>query len=356
MHEARSTALAASYFDGTHATEHAVALRLQGGDLQISGESLERTVPAAALQWPPTGEKGMRVMHFSHGGSVHCADGAAWDAWCKASGRSGSLVERMQASWPWVLACAAALIGLLIGMQQWGIPLLAEVIVDSVPATVESAIGESALEGADRLVLGPSQMPARDQQRLRAAFARLLAAQPAGSVPSWRLEFRQSRIGPNAFALPGGVMIMTDELVALLASDDAVIMGVLAHEFGHVRHRHGLRMLVQATVLSGMAALIFGDFSNLFAAAPAVLGNSSYSRRAERQADQESARMLDAAGISPLVMVRLFERLASWRSNARDPGAARPDDEPPADWVGIGIASHPSDAERIRFFTDAARR
>jgi predicted Zn-dependent protease len=126
-------------------------------------------------------------------------------------------------------------------------------------------------------------------------------------------------------------------------------MGVLAPEFGHVQQRQGLRLLVLGTVRAGVAAVVFGDFSPVLAAAPAALGNASYSRAAEREADQVSAQMLTAAGLSPLAMVRFFEVLDT-RFQRQPPETSDLDSA----WSGISIASHPADAERIRFFRAAA--
>ena len=51
----------------------------------------------------------------------------------------------------------------------------------------------------------------------------------------YQLEFRHGGyIDANAFALPSGIIVMTDELVELAKSDDELI-SVLAHEIGHVR-------------------------------------------------------------------------------------------------------------------------
>lgn len=343
--------LAATCFDGTHALECQVTLRLVGGDLHAAGDGITRVVAAADLQWPEPNRHGTRVLHFAQGGSVQCADSAAWDAWCLANGRSPGLVARMQGSWRWVLGSVAVLVVLALALQRWGIPALADAAVAATPASVEQAIGASALDTIDRLVMEPSRLPLPEQARLQGAFVRVTEAQPPGTVPPWKLVFRHSRIGPNAFALPGGTLVMTDELVALFKDDDPVILGVLAHELGHVRRRHGLRLLVQGTVLAGVAALVFGDFSAVFAGAPAALGSAHYSRDAEREADREAAHLLTAAGISPLVMVRFFEVLADTlkrpRADKSDPGGA---------WSGLSIASHPADAERIRFFQEQARQ
>ncbi len=349
MRETDAPVLEARYFDGTHASEHPVTVQLVGQDLLVRGDGFERRVPASDVQWPEPTRHGPRVLHMASGGAVHCADGAAWDAWCRASGRAPGLVVRMQGSGRWVLASVAALVVLALALQRWGLPALAELVVAATPVSVDAAIGESALGSVDRFLLQPSQLPTAQQARLRDALRRFAAAQPPGTVPRWRLEFRSSRSGPNAFALPGGTMIMTDALATLFQHDEAVILGVLAHELGHLQHRHGLRMLVQGTVLTGVAAVVFGDFSALFAAAPALLGNASYSRAAEREADRVSARMLKAAGMSPLAMVRFFEVMAEQRrQNGQDTS------EGDSAWSGISIASHPADAERIRFFRAAA--
>ncbi|MGD9832902.1 MAG: M48 family metallopeptidase, partial [Piscinibacter sp.] len=105
------------------------------------------------------------------------------------------------------------------------------------------------------------------------------------------------------------------------------------------RHRDGMRMLIQASAVGVLASVVVGDFNSLLATVPVVLGQSAYSRDAERRADEESARLLRDAGLSPAVMVGFFEKLAKEQGEHR---------------LGIAIASHPADEERIRFFREAA--
>ncbi len=358
--------LAASYFDGASARARPVTLQVEGGELVINGEGIHRRVALRKVQWPERTRHGTRVAHFTDGGSVQCADAAAWDDWSRASGRRDSLVVTMQQSWRWVIASAMALVVLLAAIQQWGLPVAARAVVAVTPLSVDSSLGETSLAVIDEHLMRPSKLPLAEQARLRDAFSKAVAAMPPGSVPAWQLVFRRSRIGPNAFALPGGTMVMTDELVELVGRDDKVITAVLAHELGHVRHRHGLRMLVQATALSGLAAMVVGDFSTVLAGVPVLLGQASYSRDAEREADGEAVLILKAAGISPAVMVTMFEKIAAQRNEAAKSGKAGKPDEPvegaPAgdklpeqdSWLGIAFASHPADAERIRYFTEAA--
>jgi len=350
-----SKGLAASYFDGVTARAQAATLRLVAGDLILTGEGFERCVCASDVQWPERTRHGLRVAHFADGGSVQCADAAVWDAWRQYSGQSDSWVVKAQQSWRSVLVSLLLLALLGTAVYQWGLPWAARALVAATPQSVDSSLGQASLSAIDESLMQPSELPLDEQARLSAAFARALAAQPVGTVPVWQLVFRKSRIGPNAFALPGGTMVMTDEMVTLVGADDKVITAVFAHELGHVRHRHGLRMLVQATVIAGVSSVVLGDFSTLQAGVPLLLGQASYSRDAEKEADAEAVRILQAAGISPGVMVTLFEKLAAENKPAASDRKDSVDSTAQSSWLGIAFASHPSDADRIAYFKQAAR-
>ncbi len=51
-------------------------------------------------------------------------------------------------------------------------------------------------------------------------------------------------IGPSAFALPSGTVIMTDELVDLV-DQKGELEALFAHKIAHVTNRHGLRSALQ---------------------------------------------------------------------------------------------------------------
>ncbi len=352
--------ITADYFDGRSARAHVVQLSLSDGELSLRGDGILLRVPAHQVEWPERMRHGPRIARLPDGGSLQCHDSPAWDAWARAGGRGESWVVGAQQSWRWVLASVLGLSVLLAAMYLWGVPWLARVAVAATPLSVDQAIGESALQSLDTQWLRPSKLPAEQQQRLRAAFARATAALPPGSVPAHRLEFRSGPIGPNAFALPGGTMVLTDALVELVQGDEAVIVGVLGHELGHVQHRHGLRLLVQAGAIAAVSSVVLGDFSTLLAGAPVLLGQASYSRDAEREADAFAVTVLKAAGFSPAVMVTFFEKVSARRSPAKEGKEATPQGGSGAgdegSGLGIAIASHPADAERIRYFRDAAAR
>jgi predicted Zn-dependent protease len=242
----------------------------------------------------------------------------------------------------WPLAILGAVIlALAVAAYTYGIPLATRMILAAVPMSVDQAIGDLSFQSMDGTVLTPSKLGAPEQARLRAAFDRALARTEGQAAPATTLEFRAGDIGPNAFALPGGRIVITDDLVSLVGAREDVVVGVLAHEYGHVKGRHGVRMVAQAALLRMATGLLLGDFSAVLAAAPALLGEQAYSRDFEREADAESVRVMKAAGLSPAAMVSFFEKLAEKQLGS-------------GSGLGIAFASHPADAERVDFFKRAA--
>ena len=173
----------------------------------------------------------------------------------------------------WPLAVLFAVILMLaVAAYTYGIPLASRMILAAVPLSVDRAIGDVFFESMDGTTLAPSRLDTPSQARLRAAFEGAVSRADGGAVWATTLEFRSGDIGPNAFALPGGRIVITDELVSLVGAREDVVVGVLAHEYGHVKARHGVRMVAQSALLRTVTSLLLGDFSALMAAAPAMLG------------------------------------------------------------------------------------
>ena len=353
------TALPADYFDGVSARARRVELRLRGGTLYVDGDGIALRLPRAEVRWPERTRHGARIAHLRAGGAVQAFDVQAWDAWVRERGVGESVVVKAQQNWRSTLVAVLLLVLLAGAGYRWGVPWLARAALAALPASVDGAIGDAVLRSFDGRLLRPSTVDPARQQQLRAAFAQALArTEPALARVPHELRFyasprpggdakARSPLGPNAFALPGGVIVVTDEMLQLLQGRDDVLIGVLGHELGHVRRRHGMRLLVQATLIGTAAGIAWGDFSSVLAAAPALLGQSAYSRDFEREADADAIALLRANGLSPAVMAELFERLAAQRpATAGERGFD----------LGIALASHPADAERIRRFREAAAR
>ncbi|WP_284618140.1 M48 family metallopeptidase [Aquabacterium humicola] len=347
-------ALAADYFDGHSARAHPVRLTVQGRLLHIDGDGIARQVPLRRVSWPERQRHGARQAYLPDHGLISSADAAGWDAWAARSGLREGLAARWMQSWRGVLVALVLFVGVMVGGWRWGLPAAAHGLVALTPASVDAQLGALAFEQFEGRFLQASKLSPERQAALRARFEGAVktavktahAAAPtrgtATPLPAWTLHFRatpdKGGLGPNAFALPGGHIVVTDALVDLLADRPDVLIGVLGHELGHVQHRHGMRSLVQVGLLTAVSSLVLGDFSSLLTAAPVLLGQAAYSRGFEFEADADAARLMRANGLDPGGFAVLFERLRGLQQR----------DQRGAVELPIGLATHPPDAERVR--------
>lgn len=157
----------------------------------------------------------------------------------------------------------------------------------------------------------------------------------------------------NAFATPGGQIIMTRGLVQKAASPDEVA-GVLAHEIGHTLELHPEAGLVRAMGLSAAAQLIFAGTTGTATNIGLLLTQLRYTRVAEREADAHAMRTLKNAGISAKGFGDFFERLEPNLANPAAKADEKKQDEEKKK-VSLGtrifsseiLRSHPLTAERL---------
>jgi predicted Zn-dependent protease len=244
-------------------------------------------------------------------------------------------VAWLEQRWWFALGALAITAALLIGAYLYGLPVLAERVASHVPIETERVLGDQTLTWLDtRQWFLPTTLAADVQNRIRDGFAMLVAGLPVER--NCRLEFRAAHIlGANAFALPGGTIVITDAMVEATISQEEVL-AILAHEVGHVELRHTLRMLLQGSAVGVAAAAITGDAASLSGAMtglPYLMVETSYSRQFETQADDFAFRLLKQRAISPAAFADIMERLR-----------AKDDTERPFAF----LATHPLTAERVR--------
>src|SRR5690242_18998680 len=100
----------------------------------------------------------------------------------------------------------------------------------------------------DGAVFHPSRLSTERQDELQRRFTDMTAGLDDGH--HYQLILRNGgRLGPNAFALPSGIVVMTDQLVHWAESDEEIV-AVLAHVIGHVPGRHALRQMLKAAGVS----------------------------------------------------------------------------------------------------------
>ena len=288
-----------------------------------------------------------RFLTFKGGGSFETLDNAAVDQVQAQFHRShwSRWVHQLETHLRFILPAIVICVLLAIAAVTYGVPAAAKLIAHHLPPAVYEIAGEQTLRLLDQMVFEPSELDQPREQQLRAHLKSALDEHPDQMI---QIVFRKgARIGPNAFALPNGVIIFTDEMVSIAKHDDE-IMAVLAHEIGHVVHRHGMRRVIQDSLMSFAVLAVTGDasgVSELFLGMPVILTELAYSRAFEREADQYALKYLTAHKIPSRRFSDLISRIDSSHKAKEGDKENR--------WAGY-LSTHPSTRERMEAFGGGA--
>lgn len=337
------TELKASFYDGktSHRSEVTIQL-LPTGQLSIKGLGKELTYPLSALRISPRVGNIPRSIYLPDGAKCETLDNDAVDAFLRRRGKDGwqAFLHKLESRLVYVFVALVVTVAVVWGLVQYGVPALAKRTAYALPASVDAVLGRESLAVLDHTLFTPSQLSNERQQELHALFGDI--AQGLSDEHNFRLEFRRGdRVGPNAFALPSGIIVLTDELVQL-AEHQNELVAVLVHEFGHVVHRHALRRLLQNSAVVLIIVSITGDvasLTSLSAALPTMLAEAKYSRDFEREADQFALRYLREHNIRLGYFADILLRLER--------------DRPSGSGVHDYLASHPATTERVKLFQDS---
>ncbi|WP_410497449.1 M48 family metallopeptidase [Chitinibacter sp. S2-10] len=329
--------LVASYLDGHSSALHRVQLQRIDDCLLIVGEGWTREVAIADCELEAAlGSLPSRVV-FPDGATLECGEQSALAA---LLGQERNRLALLESRWRYAVAALFAIVLAAIAFYLQGMPLMAQLAARLTPVQLEVMLGQSTLQTLPKLgiELEASQIAPERQQRLRQRFQ----AYTAGSGFVYQLHFyAMPEIGANAFALPGGMIVVTDGLASLLNDDE--LMAVLLHEMGHVQLQHGLRNIYQSTGIVLVASVILGDapgaMGNL-AATGAMLVQLGYSRQFEHDADIFAAERLRETGQSPALLADALQKLSASVKDALD--------------VPELLATHPATQERLKALRSAA--
>jgi Zn-dependent protease with chaperone function len=338
-----SERFAATYYDGASGRSHAVELRRVGSaHYAIEGDGVVRGGALSSLAVTPRLARVARTIELADGARVLLAHDAAIDGWFPEQGRFEAFIDRLEHHAHVVGVAIFVCLATLAAGAIWGVPLAADTIAMKIPPRVEQALGAEVLENLDRLGFKPSTLDASRRDALAERFDTLAA----GTGVRYELAFRDAPgIGANAFAIPGGTIVVTDLLVRKLG-DDREFDAVVAHEIGHEQRRHALRQTLRGSMVAIVAAFFAGDVSSagtVVVAVPTFLLTSHYSREFEDEADRYSFDLLAQHGESPhwfAEAMRVLQREHPTRGHSRVPY----------------LSSHPDTADRIAEAEEAATR
>ena len=252
-----------------------------------------------------------------------------------------AILYRLESRKFYIVLALASLLLFMWGSMKYGVPVAARLIAFRLPPSIHDIAGRHTLDILDRTVFRPSELDEATRTRLMEHFRPVMENHPGNDL---KIMFRKgSRIGPNAFALPGGVIIFSDEIVRLAEHDDE-LLAVLTHEIGHVVHHHAMRRAIQDSLLGFALLAITGDVSGsseLFLGLPVLLTELAYSRQFEREADRYAINCLRSLGISPIHFARLMRRIDQ-KMVSKSKGSGKK-------WLNY-LSTHPMTEERLQNF------
>jgi len=342
------TAVRGELYDGQTSRHQSAQLEVSpGGELQFSWDGGSSRYLLGAVSISDRLGNTPRYISLPDGWKFETRDNDGIDALLRAHRLQGwgAWVHRLESRWHYVLLSLLVVIVFVWGMLQYGLPAAARGIAFQLPAQLTDSLSEETLQYLDAHLFEPSELDAATRQRLQQRFAAMSA--PLNSGHHYALVFRKGgeMLGANAFALPSGTVVMTDELVRL-AQNDEELVAILAHELGHVVYRHGLRQILQHSVLTLFITYATGDPSSLVVALPTMLVQLGYSRRFEHEADRYAHDYLLSQHIPLERFADILSRIEAEQSARSEKAEGKGEHSKVYEY----LSTHPDTEERIRRF------
>ena len=322
--------VAGQYCDGQTSVAHPVDIRFCNAELVVTGSNILRRALISELRVSAALGQLPRTLAFKDGATLVVPSS---DALSRQLAESNPTLQRWESKYHYAIAALAATLGLAWGLYSYAIPFIADEIVARFGTMSEFSQTGSSLEKLDDAgYWGPSKLDSNQQTQMRLMIAEGLRA---GHTDPQQIAFRNSPdMGANAVALESGDIVLTDDLVHILNTQEQI--AVAAHELGHVHHHHVQRLWLRKVGLIGAIRLLVGanGFQGPVADTTELLGQTHYSREFEAEADAYAVNLLTASGIPPCNLASALRKL---EAVVPEKGRVR------SDW----FSSHPLTENRI---------
>jgi len=298
------------YYDGVTPVARPACLVISGNEALLSCDDISLSYTVNTVRVSPRAGRADRFILLSDGGQYHCADQPILDKLpqeIRSEGPIAWLEDRIAIA----VASVVAIICTLLFGYFYGLPAVAEDVVKRIPVETEVSLGNHILNWFDENEwFKTSTIEQYQQDNIINRFSKLHNGLEIS--PHIQLEFRNSElIGPNAFAFPGGTIVITDQMVETAETDEE-ILAILAHEIGHAERRHSMRQILQSSFVALAAATVTADAASLSAAVaglPVILAQTKYSRDFETEADEFALALLKSHDISTDAFADIMEHL-----------------------------------------------
>ncbi len=297
------------YISGSSQSFDASVSVSESGTFVIQFENDSITYSSSQYEIEPKLGLSDRVVRFSDGTRFETKDHEAFSNYEETiqSGGFFRFVDWMESRWPVALGSIVGVVAFVFVFLEYGMPVVAEYVAFEVPQAVRRALSERSLDSIEQYGLLEESYSMKLNRKSTAAFERALALAEREVDHGFEYElrvFKAPSIGPNAFALPSGIVVATEEFVELCENEEQAV-AVFLHEIAHVELQHGIRSLIQDAGVFLMASLALGDLSSLggmAASLPALALESRYSQSFESEADLYAGRILEENGIGAEAM------------------------------------------------------
>ncbi len=153
--------------------------------------------------------------------------------------------------------------------------------------------------------------------RLLNEIGQRLAACTSNKLRKFTFEILEGA-EPNAFALPGGFVFVTQSLVELCGHNPHEVAFILGHEMGHIVRGHAMNRVISTSAIAAVsrAAPVHGVLAGWLRRVGVQFVESAYSQDLESEADRFGVHLAAAAGYEPQACMQLFRRLAELKTSA----------------------------------------
>lgn len=218
----------------------------------------------------------------------------------------------------------------------YGVPILADQVAPLIPVSVETEIGQSVKPQIMKSLGRGKPVRVCTAEPGRSHFDRVTAPLVGAAATAVPITIEVIDLAtPNAFALPGGSILVTRGLIEKVGSAEEMA-AVVAHEIGHVHHRDSMRGVVKAAGLSVVIGVLVGDFtgSSIAVAVGQSLIDAGYSRSTESMADRYAVDLMRRTGRDPAALGTALEAITKG--------------EPRLDGLLAWFSTHPGTEERAK--------
>jgi predicted Zn-dependent protease len=146
---------------------------------------------------------------------------------------------------------------------------------------------------------------------------------------------------PNAYALPGGVILVTTGLLDIIESESELV-SILGHEMGHIEREHCFNAVKYELLMKKIDATTLGKFVDMIIS---FFMHSSFNKTQENESDEYGYTMLLNSSYDPSGSYLAFKRLYEYANGGSSKEASRK-----ADLIGEYYQSHPHVELRMEKF------